>query len=445
MIDSPAPDPIQPDATPPEAPPPAPAEPAVAEKPATPVAGAERIAVLDVLRGFAVLGILVMNISSFASLFEAYMNPTLYGDFTGLNELIFYANYLFANQKFMTLFSILFGAGVVLMTGRAAARTGRSAALHYRRMLWLILIGMLHAYVLWYGDILVLYGTCGLWIYLLRKLRPRWLVTIGVILLLIPMAVSAGFGAMVPSWPDDVVAEIRMGWEPDAETMRDQLEAYRGDWLGQLPHRTLVSFQIQTTYTLLFGLWRAGGLMLLGMALFKLGVLSGERSKRFFVWLAVLGLGLGFPLVVYGLYRHIEGGWSFPYSMFFGELYNYVGSVPVCLGYIALIMLAGRSPWVQKAARPLAAVGRMALSNYLLQTLICTTIFYGHGLGLFGRVDRVGQLGILLAVCAVQLIVSPLWLHAFRFGPAEWLWRTLTYGRLQPMRRRAAAELPAAA
>lgn len=429
MIDSPA-----------SGPSPAPA-PAVAPPtwsspvPVAPVAATERIAVLDVLRGFAVLGILVMNVGSFAMVFAAYSNPTADGDFTGLNRWMFYANYLVANQKFMTLFSILFGAGVVLMTGRAAARSGRSAALHYRRMLWLVLIGLVHAYALWYGDILVLYGVCGLWVFLLRRVRPSRLATLAVVLLLVPVGVSVVFGVTVPSWPADEVAGMRAEWQPDAATVGEEIAVYRGGWAGQMAHRVPTAVKFQTLFTLLFSLWRAGGLMLLGMALFKWGVLSGERSKRFFQQLAVLGLGLGFPLVAYGLYRHVAAGWSFRYSMFFGELYNYVGSVAVCLGYIGLVTLAGRWRWVEHAARPLAAVGQMALSNYLLQTVLCTTIFYGHGLGLFGRVDRTGQLALVVAVWAVELIASPLWLRAFRFGPVEWLWRSLTYGKLQPMRR----------
>jgi uncharacterized protein len=177
--------------------------------------------------------------------------------------------------------------------------------------------------------------------------------------------------------------------------------------------------------------------MLIGMALFKWGALTAQRSRRFHWILMGTGLGIGTPLVIYGILRDFTAGWSYDYSMFLGSQFNYWGSIPMALGYVAIVMLICKSGLWEKLVRRFAAVGRMALTNYLLQTIICTTIFYGHGLGLFGRVERPGQMAIVVGIWILQLVISPLWLSRFRFGPAEWLWRTLTYLKMQPMRRRA--------
>ena len=168
------------------------------------------------------------------------------------------------------------------------------------------------------------------------------------------------------------------------------------------------------------------------MALFKLGVLNARRSRRFYRRLLLLGFGIGIPIAAYGVYTNFAAGWDVRYSFFLGSQFNDWASIPVALGWVGTVMLACRSTAFAQISPVLAAVGRMAFSNYILQTLICTTIFYGHGLGFFGRVDRLGQVGIVLMIWALELILSPLWLARFQFGPLEWLWRCLTYWRRQP-------------
>jgi uncharacterized protein len=199
--------------------------------------------------------------------------------------------------------------------------------------------------------------------------------------------------------------------------------------------RAETAFFMQTFDTAVWGFWRAGGLMLAGMALFTLGVFSAARSTRFYATLAAVTLTAGLPLVAFGVYRNFTERWDIAYSFFFGWQYNYWGSLLVSLGWVALFMLAYRAGVAPRVVRRLAAVGQLALSNYLLQSIICTTIFYGHGFGLFGSVERVGQLAIVFGVWAAQLTWSPVWLRYFQFGPAEWAWRSLTYGRAQPFRR----------
>jgi uncharacterized protein len=187
--------------------------------------------------------------------------------------------------------------------------------------------------------------------------------------------------------------------------------------------------------------------MLFGMALFKLGVLSAARTRAFYLRLLAIGWLVGLPIVGLGILWNRSIDWAAPDFFFLGSLPNYWGSLGVALGWIAAVMLLCRSQgpsqaWSSVKAR-LSAVGQMAFTNYIAQSLICTWIFYGHGLGLFGQVDRVGQFGIVLLVWAVQLWWSPLWLARFRFGPLEWVWRSLVYRRRQPFRRDAAGQAAA--
>jgi uncharacterized protein len=412
--------------------------PVAAPPAAAPVAEAERIGAIDVLRGVAVLGILLLNVQSFAMPGAAYMNPTAFGDLTGANYVVWRCTHLLGDQKFMSIFSMLFGAGVILMTSRAEARTGRSAAIHYSRMGWLILFGLVHAYALWYGDILYTYGMCGLAVYLVRRWPAAVLVPLAIVLLAIPSLISLGIGGPLAEghWPPEAVEALALDWTPDAEHLAGEIDAYRSGWWGQMGHRAETALFFQT-FLFVFGFGaRAASMMLLGMALFKLRVLTAQRSAGFYAAMAVLCLGAGLPLIDLGIRRHEAHGWAIEYSFFLGSQFNYWGSVPVALGYVALVMLACRllgagSPLL----RPLGAAGRMAFTNYIAQTVICTTIFYGHGFGRFGSFERIDQLAVVLAVWAATLIWSPIWLRFFRFGPLEWGWRALTYCHKPPMRR----------
>ncbi len=397
---------------------------------------AERIVPLDALRGFALLGILVMNIQSFAMIGSAYFNPTAYGDLTGANYAVWYLSHLLADQKMMTIFSLLFGAGIVLMSGRTEIATRRSAGLHYRRMGVLFVFGLLHAYLLWFGDILHAYAMCGLVAYLFRNFRPWSLLVLGFVFLLIGSAISIGAGwgmQMLP--PEEVASVIRDFWQPAPDKIREELTAYRSGWLTEIAHRAPSAFGIQTFVFAGFIAWRAGGLMLVGMALFKLHVFDATLPRRLYLALIGVALLLGLPTIALGIHRNFASGWAGNYSIFAGAQYNYWGSLLVSGGWIGAVMLACRNERLLPLTRRLAAVGQMALTNYLLHSLICTTLFYGRGFGLFGQVERVGQFGIVVAIWTFQLIVSALWLQRYRFGPAEWLWRSLSYVKWQPMRQ----------
>jgi uncharacterized protein len=409
-----------------------------------PVAEPERFEALDVLRGCAVLGILLMNIQMFSMPFSAYFNPTALGAPSARDYVIWCTLHLLADQKFMTIFSLLFGAGVFLMTSRISERGGRPAVMHYRRMGWLLVFGFLHAYLLWHGDILVLYALCGLWIYPARRLAPRRLLTLGAVVLAIGSSLSIVAGLSMRFWPPEQVTLLTEEfWSPPAARIEQEIAAFRGGWLAQLPWRAAFAFEFHMFDIWFWGIWRATGLMLAGMALCKLGVLTGERPGSFYNRLATLGLTTGLPMVAFGLVQSHSSGWNVRDAFFLGLQWNYWGSLLVSLAWMSLILRW----WQARAARGLitrlAAVGRMAFSCYIGETIICTTVFYGHGLGLFATIDRLGQMLVTIAVWSVLLVAAPLWLARFRFGPLEWVWRLLTYGHIEPIGRTQKAPVPA--
>ena len=380
------------------------------------------------------LGILVMNIQAFSMVGAAYMNPTAFGDLTGANYWVWYLSHLFTDQKFMTIFSMLFGAGIVLMWQRAEEKGQKATGLHYRRMFWLILFGLMHAYLLWPGDILFLYGVCGLVVYWFRGIRPRTLIIVAMIVLSVSPALFLLSAWSMQFWPPEAIAGFETGWSPTAEQIATEVANYQGGWSAQMRSRVPAALGFHLTAFPFWGIWRAGGLMLLGMAFFKLGVFSAARSTRSYMTFIVFAVIVGLPLIAFGILRNFVANWEAS-RFFLGSLYNYVGSLLVSLGYVSMIMLVCKRAALERFTAPLAAVGRMALSNYLMQTIICTTIFYGHGFGLFGEVSRVGQIATVFAVWAFQIPFSVFWLKRFRFGPFEWLWRTLAYMKPQPMLR----------
>ncbi len=422
-----------------------------------PVGTLDRISAVDVLRGVAVLGILVINMDFFAFPLAVNFDPSVAGRFAGVNVLTWQFGYLFFLQKMMAVFSMLFGAGLILMHERAAAAGVRFGAVYYRRILWLLLFGIAHGYLIWYGDILYAYAVCGLLLYPLRRRSARLLIILGLAIVLFGALVKYGAGAQFAMFQQHVESlrtrqasgetlapseerlieqweSMRDNFQPTPEKLVRETEAYRGGYLHALRVRIPQTLMMQTQAFLFMMLWRVLGLMLLGMGLMKAGVFSAARSRRFYYLCMVIGYGIGLPVVYYGSSSLMEHRFDFIYFFQTGSHFNYFGSILVTLGHVGLVMTvykAGALTWLSDR---LAAVGRMALTNYLMHSIIGTTVFYGHGLGLFGRVERFWLLWIAVAIWILQLMVSPLWLRHFRFGPAEWLWRSLTYWKRQPMK-----------
>lgn len=396
-----------------------------------PVFKKDRIVALDILRGFAILGILIMNIQSFSMPGAAYLNPMAYGDLTGINKWVWILSHVFADQKFMALFSVLFGAGVIIFTQNAEKRSGKSAGLHYSRTFWLLIIGLIHAHFIWFGDILVTYALCGFLVYLFRKLKPTSLLIIGILFIAVHSILYLFFGLSLEFWPEASIVETRKSWLPPPEILQNEINAYTGSFSEQMTQRSQSALMLETFVFLTTFLWRAGGLMLVGMALFKWGILAAVKSKTFYLKGWLISWLIGLPIIIYGLIQNFSNDWVMEYSMFLGSQFNYWGSLFVAFGYICLIMLWVKSDLFKKMKSKLAAVGRMALTNYLMQSIICVFIFYGIGLGLFGQVERNTQIIIVLGIWVLQLLWSKPWLQKYLFGPFEWLWRSLSYRKQQ--------------
>jgi uncharacterized protein len=429
---------------------------------AEPVKAGERFFAVDVLRGFALLGILAMNIVDFGWPGAAYGNPLRGAGFEGTDRGVWFFNHLVFEAKMMTIFSMLFGAGLVLMDQRAASRKASIRGVYYRRVLWLLLIGLIHAYLIWSGDILVCYAECGLFLYLFRNKTPKTLIIVGLSFLMLLVPILLGFTAgldymkaaaarvkaqeqagqkpdptdkkLADIWTKNIEEHLLPTPEQQAKDFAKEIATYRGGYFGIVKHRAGQLIWVHTIVFLLGLGFMAGGRMLIGMGLMKLGVFSAARSRRFYLWMVGLGYGIGLPLMVFDARELIRHGFSAEYSLHGGVFYNAFGSLVVALGHVGLLMLIVQSGALSWLTRRLAAVGRMALSNYLTHSIVCTTLFYGYGFNLFGTINRTGLAAIVLTIWIFQLVVSPIWLKHFRFGPAEWLWRSLTYWRLQPMR-----------
>ena len=400
-----------------------------------PVSARDRIETLDVLRGFALLGILAMNIRAMAAPFGAYMYPYAFFDFTGASRAAYLFTSVAFDLKMMGLFSMLFGVGVLLYADKPTD-TGRPArGLWFRRMTVLLLIGLIHAYLIWDGDILVPYALCGiLLLWWVRGLSARGLAIGAVVMLLVGVSLTVGHGVAWNSMPEEDRAKEAEMMMPTPEQAQRQLDTMLGSYTGVVAHRASFVFMAQTMFFLLFFLWRCGGMMLLGMALYKSGFLDGRRSTATYAMVAALAIPGGLALAWWGA-SELEGvRYAMPARAYL-DVWNYVGAVFASIGYAAALILMVKRQALPALRRALAAVGQMALSNYLFHSVLTSFVFLGYGLGWSGRLDYAEQLVFVAAVWLVQLIVSPIWLARFRFGPAEWLWRSLTYGERQPMRR----------
>ncbi|GAB3327285.1 DUF418 domain-containing protein [Larkinella ripae] len=426
-----------------------------------PVSHTERIRSIDVIRGMALLGILMMNIPYFG-LPEGIL-PSLKFDHPGDTNFITHQVIDIAfSGKMRALFSMLFGAGVILLTTRKEHSAGLSVAdIYYRRILWMILFGVVDAYVLlWAGDILYAYGVCGLFLFPFRKLAPRYLmlaslVCFGVLIVKSSLRFqetktkrtaylkTVALEKQNRKLTDEQKAD-KEAWEtllkntkPDQKKIDEEVENVRSGYSTVWSHFQPINNEIQSRVMYNFYFWDAIGMMLLGMALYKLGVFTGRLRRRGYLALLLVGYGIGFPLgwLAHHLQLEIHADFaqyvdSHAFSLI-RTTYD-IRRVTVALGHVGLIMLIYQSGWLGGLMKALGAVGQMAFTNYVLQTLICTFIFFGYGLGYFGKLAYYQLFYVVAGVWIFQLIASPLWLRFFYFGPLEWAWRSLTYWKRQP-------------
>ncbi len=386
-----------------------------------PTAPEDRIVSLDVLRGVAIFGILVINVQSFSMPSVTRRNPTQFGEFAGVEFFVWLLSHVLFEQKFIALFSIMFGAGIVLFMESKRAGDRPAMALHYRRTLVLLVIGVGHAYLLWHGDILVVYALCALWAVLFWTEEAWTLFVIGAALLAVPTVLAGGFVL------ETGLSNSHAGWTASEAAIQSEIDAYQGSWSDGLEQRIESAWRAHTTGFLTTTGWRYTGLILWGMAFYKWGLLTNDWSRAAYRRLLVGGGTVGLAFVGLGLWTVFAYDWAGGAGVLAWEL-NEIGALFMAPAYAAAVMLYCRRRTEGPIVSACAAVGRTALSNYLFQTVVATTIFYGYGFGLFGQVSRIEQLAVVVGIWLLQAVLSVLWLRRHRYGPVEWLWRRATYG-----------------
>ena len=389
------------------------------------IPGSARIESLDVMRGFVLLGIFLINLNYFSIPSVERYHPTVDPNFGGLNLGIWIAEYVLVKQRFMSIFALLFGAGMWLMAEKVKARGENSGIIHLRRMGGLLLIGCMHAYLIWDGDILVSYALCGLLVFWLRNLKTSWLLLIGAVMVLGSFWETA-LGFLQP-------VEIGEGylawWNPGPADLEAARQAMQGTWWEMMPQRAAVAWERQTIDWLYFTIWRVGGLMLVGMALMKNGFLVGKMDKKIYRrWGLMTGLP-GLTLSLWGALTFIAKDYDLRFFMEELSLSFWLGSLLMSFSYVCWILLWVKSGGGQKIRKRLAEVGKLSLSNYIFQSVVGTLVFFGYGLGYFGEMSRTELLGVAILTWALQIGFSWLWLRRFNYGPLEVLWRALTYGK----------------
>lgn len=397
----------------------------------------QRIESIDVLRGTALLGIFLMNANTFAMPLAAYFNPMAYGGQEPLNLGIHGALHLLADQKFMALFSLLFGASVLLILDGRRRKGKPLARFHYLRNFWLFLIGLAHGILLWTGDVLMIYAVCAFFLYWFKGLSARWSIGLGLAAFWFPALLFVRMDAQLFAG----IEGFDEFWNASGARLASSLAYFRGNYQTLLAGRlgdygaSGAPYPEVAVALLIWELpFRAMGMMLVGMGLYRQGVLSNEKSRSYYQRCVTIGLGLGLPLAGVGLYLNHSRDWAAGWVLGAGRVPNLLATPLVAIGYIGLVMLWCRSGVLGRLKDRVACVGKMALTNYVGQSVIAGLLFYGYGLGWFGHVNRAQMLIVVVFVWGLSLLGSPAWLSKYRYGPLEWLWRSLSYLRLQPLR-----------
>lgn len=401
---------------------------------------------LDVLRGTAVLGILLINIMGLGR--ELDISP-YYGHEPGpaggwdpVDQVIWWISQVFVEGTMRGLFTLLFGAGFIIFCGRTITSSGRAdiRVLYLRRIFWLFVFGLVHMYVLmWPGETLAIYGIAGLALIPFLYWNSRSLFVAGTAVLMATAVWSAVDardaavdGAGVPNQliRDQPLADLGVrlpdGFELDDDAYRDEIVARRGGLSENLLHNFTVVNSWNFDWSTFWWVLDAIGLMLIGAALMKSGIISAERSERFYAMLALGGYLVGVPINLWETATVVASGFQ---PTFWPEVTYHLGRIAVTAGHLGLILFMVKRQWAPKVQEALAAVGRMALTNYVAQTVIANLIFCGFGLGLYAYLERAELWALAAVIWAVQVGFSVWWLNHHAMGPLEALWRRLTYGR----------------
>lgn len=409
------------------------------------MSAAERLETIDAIRGFAVCGILIMNIVSMGMPAYAYVDPNYYGGASGADLFAWAAAYIVADGKMRALFTMLFGASMAIIADRAEDGTPGPVTIHYRRMAWLFAIGMIHAWLFWYGDILVEYAIAGAFAFI------AWRWPKGALLYAIAVLLLATIAQDLMSWHDlsalkaaasapNASVIVKADWgqvlafaTPAPAKLAHEIALYRGGFGDVFAARMPMTMFFQSEL-LPSALSDTLAFALLGLWLYRVGFLGGTAP----VWIYRALAGIGF-IVVMPLYGAVAGlilAHRFdPAFLPLADLLSLLLRPWLALAYASAIILMIRANRFRPLVARLAAAGRMALSNYLGTTLVATTLFYGYGFGLYGALDRAELYMAVVAIWALILLWSKPWLDLFAYGPMEWLWRSLVRWQCQPMRR----------
>lgn len=418
-----------------------------------PVTERDRILALDLLRGIAVLGILFVNMAFFAGPIAQTMLPTRLADETLVDRIAWAFVTVFCEFKFISLFSMLFGAGLALQMDRAVAAGRRFVPTYLRRLGILAVVGLFHALALWYGDILFIYSVAGLVLMLVLLLRPTQPVLIGLGLagVIISNVLMTGLSGLQMEFERNQPPAAKTEEPPSPLTGMEAMKAAQFDmrtdtWMTAetLAYRDGPLRDAQTFRSVTYAIivpsmalvysWRLLGMFFLGAGLMRAGFFEGRHPKRLRM-MAAVGLSVGLLLEVVAVAGIWNSGFEVSWTYIAARGLHDIASFVLALGYASIVVILAKRAVVAKWGMPLVRTGRMALTNYLLETLLATFLMYWWGLGWFGSVSHAEQVGLTLAICAPLVLFSTVWLSFFKMGPLEWCWRCLTYWRVLPNRR----------
>lgn len=409
----------------------------------------ERIRALDIMRGIVLLGILLMNINGFG-LVNAYANPTVSGGAEGLNLYTWIATNLFFEGTMRGLFSLLFGIGMFILLNRSQERGAGIAGpdIYFRRLTWLLFFGLVHGYLLlWTGEILYDYALMGFLVYSFRNMAPKkllliaaFLVSVGTfwnyvehqnnIKMLEDIAIAKTNLAAGKTLTEEQEAATKK-WEKIEKKKSPAFvnkynEKMRSGYITIVKHLAPKNMESDTVWFYEWDLWDILSMMLIGIALFKRNIFSAEKSYRFYGLMVAAGYIIGLSINYYEIQLILNDNFSF-IAFSKSNITYYLGRLAIATGHIGAIMILVKAPVLMWLKRRLAAVGQMALTNYIMHSVICMIVFTGVGFGLFGKLQRYELLFVVMGIWIFQLIASPIWLKHFEFGPIEWLWRRLSY------------------
>jgi uncharacterized protein len=421
-----------------------------------PLKKVDRIESLDIMRGIVLCGILLMNINGFG-LAHAYEDPTVSGGATSWNLITWMTANLFFEGTMRALFSLLFGVGMFILLDRFEKRGAgiEAANIYFRRLTWLLVFGLIHGYLLlWDGEILYNYALMGFFVFIFRNMSPKKLISSAILL----FAIGAFWSYCDYKSDIKLVSDVALAkeyvidskpltrelieasqkweqkeWEQSAEGIAFYNDSMRKGYFEVVVFLAPINNYYNTYWTYRYDLWDILSMMLLGIGLFKFKILTAEKSYRFYGIMVLFGYGIGLTVNYFEIYNIYTN--NFSYLSFSKTNITYdLGRVPVAMGHIALIMILCKLPILNWLKFRMSAIGKMALTNYIMHSIICMIVFTGVGFGLFGKLERYELLYVVISIWVFQLIISPIWLKYYYFGPMEWLWRTLSYQKRQPFK-----------